>query len=444
MIRSRSIVSVLVALSMAGGVCGQERGVSIGTPPAAVSGGGYGDGREYTSTARCMIKVTFDPAVLPLAPEVLNHLVVTNAVVEPAAKKALSEEDAAANRYWITFEAFQAAGRMSRGGVLKGVGTLHADRPTPTGDQDLLMEMGHLVGTYLNPGQNTLYGSLHVHAFEHASELMAAVCEQLQKVLVDAHAASLEQVKKQLIQWRQLEEKTFTEYQSAQKRYRALIQENWMAGQSHERVADQIRHLREREQGLMIALVGFEARQKVLQERIAEVSKRVQEESAAAHPRIEAIKARVELLKKELERERNHVKIRTNKADILTNIAVIEVQLVEAVANLDEAKQIVAREAGAGELDELNRQLADVAMQITERRAALKYIEEQWAKARDSLDAVEKLEGFNFELPICRSRWQVARFQVERLIHQLEMSQPPSVTILVGTEGKKDDKKQEE
>lgn len=143
-----------------------------------------------TRTASCLVKVTCDPAILPLNVDTVNSLLRSSAVGGKAARQALNlSSDQVEDLFTIKYTqelTSQAAPKSSRG---RSSGRTQKTRPTPR----------TISISTLQTDTKTFLFSLHIQLPEEevqpaAKEFMNALVDNLRQALTDAYHASKQEL----------------------------------------------------------------------------------------------------------------------------------------------------------------------------------------------------------------------------------------------------------
>lgn len=431
-----------------------------------------GDGSN-TYRAVCLLKITYDPNVLPLNIEAVSRL-ISSAGVSTAAFRELFRNSAtgplfaggeADVPFQISFRPFLAEKRPT------------ASRPASPGQNEplnvaLLPDLGTA-----QPG--VLFGELMVTLDSNlppwAEEYLAAICDRLRTVLRKASESDVDYLRQQ---W----EAERRDADGAESRMADLLKErlamsvNARGGDpSREGMLETNRRLENEKQKLQMELAGQQARRKALQVAIAKIADEVarqmeknstlidlekaiqgiQDDMKAAERRLaESERSLAEAREKNaqsnekrpeasapnererLEKQAQEHMVASKGVSVNMNKAAIDAvrqKLMEARLQMSQVREGVVRANGGDILGKLNGELATLAISTAETEARLKFIEERRSGLGDALQQADTYEmKIAIELPLAKRAFETARLRLAEQERRIRMVQPPNVTVLNG------------
>ena len=351
---------------------------------------------EGTYEAECFLKVSWDPGILPLTEESIGWL------AEHAGKEAVAEildVPFHQTRDNALFLVFQTTGSIFNEGALVAKLKFRI-RPTDRWD--------------LPPV---------------ADELVAATREGLRAAVEQVNDNELRALHAQI-------ERAQAERARAEQRVirlqelRAQLSES--AGRndlSREDIVAEVRNLQNAQHELELALAQQRAVRRSLEEEIARIGRKT-EEQAKEDPIAVELEKVVEL--RNFECERHNALVQAYQATPNEG-SELEERLALAKVQLAQHRMEMAQRAGAGRLEELNNELAAVAIETTGLEGRLQWANERLEHIRagrllDLADRYEREVGLQF--PLAASALAAAIERCDELENRLSNAQPAAVTVL--------------
>lgn len=375
---------------------------------------GWSAATARAEDANCLVRITFDPSSLPLSYDTVEALAETSGVVRAAARE------------------FEPAFRD-----LRDSGLEFSDIVTIT-----FTPVGHEAkpgASPVAPTRNVLLGRLCVGverdvslAEEIAEKLLARICARLEAILAETSEADRERLEQRLALAREEAERAAQRLTELQKLQQSLCTEAGQFDLVRELILDKIRSWEREQQSLDMKLAAHKARQKAVSEQLARVAREVTK-TAAEDP----VLAELEKVVKLREPATEHAKALAAKgAASQADVSQAEEILALARADVARQRQVASQAAGGKLLGELNQDLMTVAIDLAETEARLLFVRTQLTeiRSRKLLELADRYErDVAMQLPVAREAFQEAIERQQELEQQLRSYQPPSVTILGGT-----------
>lgn len=402
-VKVRDIVLILVAVMALGPAAFAQstRPASKPAPPEL----------ELLQNASCLIKVTCDPAILPLSEDALQALLSSTGVTRQAWREVLGE--------------FCPSGEPDKG--------------TLTVTFTLLNDSGQATSrpAGANPAltfvPNTIMGRLEVMSLEYggAVEIMAHVCARLQAVLDEAYIGNQDQLDEQLnIATKEMIDAA-RELRESQEYRSKWCAENGRNDLSRESLLNQSNELEKVKQRLEMEVAGLQARRDALQQRIAEIGKRATASAPEKDPMVLALKFKLQAMQKQLQilRQKREVVAGDKYSEYDKEVAI-----VEAEAALDQHIQKATAAAGGESMARLNDELADAAIETTQKLAQLEQVRKQLKTISDVLTRADDYElKVDVMLPLVKQAYQAAWARREEMARVIRALRQPVVTVIGGT-----------
>lgn len=364
-------------------------------------------------SADCIVRITFDPGVIPLDTELMIAILESSGVTRAAARDVLGPdatnlEEPAAVEFWP-------------------IGPDEGFVPT-SGDTPQFLPSG---GAY-----RTIIGRLHVevlgtddHPLEPRAEtLLARVCERLTDALEAAARSDHDALRQRTARATEMLERAQARLSELQGMRRALAAEIGLVDLSRDAVVDQAHELNMEKQDLELELQSHEVRRNGLQHRIADIGERIGQapESPIYQELAQIIQLREDAAKEAAALvERGHA-----DQDALREA---REQLAEARVELAQHRQEASEMYGADRLAALNDELAMLSIEAAETEVRLRFTRDRLATLTDPklLEALDRYERTAMlELPVAAEAVESAMRLKHHLEQQLHATQTPTVTVL--------------
>jgi len=428
-----------------------------------------------TTRASCLLKITCDPATLPLDYEMLDFLLRSSGVAGQAARDVFGEAGAKvydqleenevirftpltpAAKPKAPVERRRTAGRAKpRGGGRPGMGMPGMGMPGMGPMMDDEFGPGSIVARpgrhprsgrtpITTPDEEVLVGRLQIDLVgpidaisglkPAAEEFMAAICSRLREAIVETHERYMEQLENRLGAAHRRADDASERLAKLQATQREFSQDAGQADLSRENITKTISASEKEKQKLEMELAGLQARREAIEKQIAKVGGKV------------SAKLKDDPVAKELQ---TIVELRKEKVAWLEKLVgsgrAPQFDLVDARAELAQAKMELARrreeirQAGGDEVArKLNEELAELSIQTAELEGRLKHINTQLKniKAKELLELADRYEReVALQLPLAFEAAESAMRWRDELERQMKTARAPVVTVIGGADNR--------
>lgn len=347
--------------------------------------------------AQCLLKITYDPELLPLHDQMVTSLLKTPGVGEQAARDVFGESIL----YRCTFPP-----GYSR------------PRTTPTGEGVLI---GTLSAQILSPDQ----------AKPRAGEFLAAVCRRLRGALTEAHEKDLQRVRERHDSVNRQMLDAEQEMLALRRRQEALSLQAGQADLSRSSILKKARLLESNQQELEIELAAKTERLVALRENFAKIVTEARDR-ATEDPIAAELAKIVAIREKELQRLQLAAE---GGAASQSEVQSAEARVAEAKVRLEERREALGTGVGGEILKELNLEQVNLSIGKSELEARLRAINDQ-LKALKDRKLLNLVADYEREIPnqldsASRASSDLRGLQ-RKLQYQIDTSQAPSVTAIGG------------
>jgi hypothetical protein len=407
-----------------------------------------------TLTASCLVKITSDPAILPLDDTTVDYLLHSSGVGGKAARDKLGiqlSEEALENAIKIECLADEAGIIPSRP---SGLGNPPSEQESASEfENKFRRSIGNEYlpfGSELKPPRSTgrrmnrepisiapeqmILLRLSVNLQEDnigmtvkpaAEEFMNAVIENLRDALRGAFDEYRNRVHGRLELAEEEASRTERELSDIQERLRKIADSHIL---DKDRILGDIMDLRRNLQNIKMNQESDRVIVESITKRIAETQARAKEQIAN-----DTVLKEIQQI---IERQQQQV----TAAKLLADRGMAgEDKIVEAEQNLSRArielaqrKEELSRSAGGNEIESLNRQLADRSIQESQNQARIAALNKQLAEQEDLLNKTDDYELLSLKTDIAKQNLQEALIWRDRISRQMRLIQPPMVSVLGG------------
>lgn len=357
-----------------------------------------------TRHASCVLKISYDPTVLPLNSDTITRLIFSTGVLNSITDELMGLPDNHINGK-------EAVGPNFR--VLEPK-TRYKSRL----DQELLI--------------GTLYVAIrHDDAKPIAKEIMAAICERLEKILNEVSKPEKNKLSRQLNDAHRDSQQFASEFESLQTTRNNLCQEAGQSDLSRDSILEKSKKLENEKQLLEMELAGKKARRDAIQQQIAKVGKTKMAKPAKAETdRILSDMRKQEEKLRELQtvagKSKGHPEYKTIKKKIDLLRDQIPPPLAPRRYDANKSGEVVL-------LSKLNEELAMLSIETAEKQARLKFINDRLVKIKDLLGMADKYEReVALQLPLIKKSYETATLRAQELEQHLHNFKPPQVTVIGG------------
>lgn len=382
--------------------------------PAAISG---------TRQASCLLRITSDPAVLPLTPEVVEFLLRSSGVAGRAARD-VGIFDAGIELEELFELEFSplAKGPDSKAERIKR-------DPYRPPDPMLIR------------GEHMLLGRLEVRVDVKklvAEELLATICKNLRLALAHAHGSDLAA----LAERRNLAEEEFARAQDRMRRLqdvqRHLSKEAGQSNFSRAKLVGLIEDLEREKHKIAMEQAAMEARQAEIERQIAKVGRRVADEGKddLIIGEYKTIIAEYQRIIKTAEAEIPRLEQLADAGQIpISDLQKARERLDGRRLDLVRHRQDFLRSSTAKILRKWNDELATLSIETATLHGRLGHIKGQLARVEEK-HLLELADQFELEtalqLPLAREAVEQAIRWRDELARQMRMIRPARVTVIGG------------
>jgi hypothetical protein len=190
--------------------------------------------------------------------------------------------------------------------------------------------------------------------------------------------------------------------------------------------------LREK-QKLEMEIARLEARRSAIEEQMVRTTKEAREQVHSDPVTVE-LERIVELQMQQVQREKELVK---EAAAHLNELADAEAKLARAKIELARRREELTKSAGGGQMAKFSDDLADMLIELYEKKAELQVVTSQLEEAETQLAAATTLEPDVLRVRRARQIFEIADRRASQLEALLAYLQPPTVTVVGAAEGKR-------
>lgn len=302
-----------------------------------------------TRSASCVVRISYDPSLLPLNGNVIDALLESAGVSAVPARRLLGPQAALGENYSVAFQRTDA-GPAGGGKVARGD----------------LSAFAVLVGSIRVEvdGENLRLA---------AEELLVEVCERLKGALEVLGKADIAQMNEHLSEVERELGLAQQEYAGIRSIQQELLAQAGEAELDRARVENRIRDLQQKRMSIELNLAGAKAREEALTAQIAKIGRDV-EAGIKSSPVAVELQRVVDGRIKNLQRMQTLV-----ESGHAPESEMVEAQEAVALAQaqLAQYRESAANEAGGGLLAELNKELIEMSVRTAEEEAQLRHINRQ-------------------------------------------------------------------
>lgn len=395
-----------------------------------------------TRTASCLVKVTFDPAVLPLSDVVIDYLLHSSGVAGKAAREVLNiSPDDAFQLFRIEEVAKYSAGDV---GIPPESFPRRSSTPTVFGEYGAPMpgeivrkpkptfrrSTGTTTKSTASAAEQTILFKLRVvlpdDAKPAAEEFMNALIENLRQTLSDA----FDDYRNKIIGQQRLafEEADRAERKlvSMQKQLRNISDSRNL---SRNVILDDISNLRKNIRNFEMQKASNRIEMESIAKEIADTEVKIREKVANDPITIELqriVDIQTDSLKRTQELVKEGAVSSAEVEDVLEKLARARIEIAQR-------REQISRVEGGDRLNQLSSKLAVYTQKIAQYELTLSGKKEQLDEAMDFLDRTDDYELLYLKAGIARQSLQEALLWRERMDRKARLVQPPAVTVLGGS-----------
>ncbi|MFB0555615.1 MAG: hypothetical protein ACETWQ_20105 [Phycisphaerae bacterium] len=380
-----------------------------------------------THTASCLVKITFDPLVLPLDDITIDYLLHSSSIGGKVAREVLNiSPDQVSDIFKI--EALAGSARPSWLGRAETGRILTEDRRQKTEGRGQRTEL--LSSEQLSSAEQTILFRLSVEQLPNdvkpaAEEFMVALVDSLRGTLVKVFEDYKLRFNKQL----QLAEQEVTSAENDLREKQKTLREI-----SRSRVLDRDRILADiyrLRQDVQAAKMNQASNQVIIDattKRIADIQAKIKQQLENDSITME-LQNIVEMSNKfvvEAEKQVQAGKISSLQLDELKE------KLARARIEIARRQEQLSSSVGGNLIETLNKELADRSIQATQDEASIRSLEEQLVEAESLLAKADDYELLSLKADIAKQNLQESILWRDRTSRQIRFLQSPMVSILGG------------
>lgn len=409
-----------------------------------------------TLTASCLIKITSDPAILPLDDTTIDYLLHSSGVFGKAAKETLDAK--------LSGEAMEEALKiewLADGGDMLSSSDLRYPSPEaePYEDpeQQLMMEMmmqeRESMEAYMarprprrSSGRRMMNEPLNITSEQiillrisinltednigvtvepAAEEFMKAVIENLESALTRA----FDEHRKRLGGRLQLADEEVSRTESELNNMQGMLRS--IAGSrilDKDNILGNIMDLRRELQDTKMEQDSDKVIFDSITERIAETQTKLKDQTAK-----DDITKELEFMIQRLIQNIQNTKLSVDTGQAGPSaLAEAEEKLARAKIELAQRREQMSRSAGGNLIESLNRELADRSMRSAQNQAKIAALSRQLAESEEWLNKADDHEILSLKADITKQNLREAIVWRDRISRQMRLIQPPSITVLGG------------
>jgi hypothetical protein len=426
----------------------------------AMPAGGQAPPEQKQGTASCMVKIEFDPNVLPLDWNLVHSLLNTSPIKDQAAR----DIGQASLVFSVGLGPGDAAPSTTPG---VGAGYYRPGDPIPRRDVDMrtrtrspaapspVRGSGAMPSRYLTGRTGTARGGLFAAAQppaeaglpagvllgrlelrvpdkpdEMAERLMVAVSRRLEQALEEMHETWLKRAAARVNSLEAEAARVEKVLKSLQQEHRLLSSKAGRTDLSRSSVRRQIVRLEELGRELAMEVTAGAAEIQALEKEIAEIGKNV-----AASVRDDPIAAELEKIVEYRKAEHRRLKEMAPTAVTARELTDTEAKIAESRVQLLRRREEVTGAAGGNRMETLNRVLADKWVRHAEQKARLASITGSLDefKARNLLAMADESSRLEPKLNSAEEAYDDLAGQKANLARQIRTLRQPAVTVVGST-----------
>ena len=352
-----------------------------------------------TKTAACLVRISSNEEVFPINADVIEQLLLSTPILGLPAREILGSQS-------LSYEE----------------------------DVSVSFEELNQAGTH---GGTVLIGKITVEIHDggvlkaRAAEFLTALCERLEAALQAAGRQNLEQLHQKLAQIEEELERVNQQYEEIRVLRQEFVEQTGRGELVRKQIQEMVRGLDERLHEAKLRYAGLEARETALSAQIAKIGERAVQQSDQ-DPIIAQLTRLVEIRENALERMKE-----LNQAGAVSQeeAAEVEAQLLHARMDLMKYQQQMVEKAGAGLLENLNRELIQNGIELASSEVEYGLIEQRLNEIKEKrlLELADRYHR-EIELPLRFSEAvadELAKEQFE-LREELRNLEIPEVHVIGG------------
>ena len=402
-----------------------------------------------TLTASCLIKITSDPAILPLDDTTIDYLLHSSGVGGKAAKEILDTQlSKEALGEAIQIEWLADEGDMSRdlgslphetelyvepeNQTMRARGEMDEDiagsrprrstgRRTISEPSDITNEQMILIRIAVNLQPDDILTEVK----PAAEEFMNAAIDNLKAALTGAFDEHRQRLNGRLRLAEEEVSRTEQQLSDMQERLRSIAGSRIL---DKDNILNNIMNLRRELQDTKMEQDSDQVIVEAITNKIAETQAKLKEQLAKDEVTSE--------MQKIIENQRQQVEAAKQLVERgmagRENLAEAENKLTRARIELAQRREQMGRSAGGDLIESLNRELADRSIQSAQNQVKINALNHQLAEAEELLNRADDYELLSLKADIAKQNLREAIIWRDRISRQDRLIQSPSVTVFGG------------
>ena len=364
----------------------------------------------WADSASCLVRVTFNPRILPLSHEIVEALAETAGVLGVATQEYQTEIQAFREEYGYSMEDTVSVSfvRVEQGAAGK------------------------------KPVRDVVLGRLQVNVIEDlpnatpiAARVLAVVTERLKLALAEAGQRDHERFVQEVALAREEVARATQRLAEGQQARQVVCQQAGRYDLDRDEIIAELKNLQREQASTELRLIVRQAQQDAISEQIAQIGKNVAAQASAdpVLPELEKI-----LALREQALEYAQARLEDGRISAQETIAAQEA-VARARMELADRRRMAGEIVGGDLLRELNHKLLNLSIDTPELRVQLAFIQNRLADAEDR-NLLQLADRFAGELEVQLLVAQEAAHDTAAHLRDLERDlrgfQPPSIMILGG------------
>lgn len=365
-----------------------------------------------TTAASCLLKITSDPAILPLEEDIVEYLLHSSGVAGKAAREILDTEfnDNFLNVEWLAYE---------------------EDMTNPPAGNDSYQDVRKSEGIHNNI-ENCQMILLRIAVniepvgIAAAQEFMNALIDNLRSAFTGAFDEYRNKLSDRLQLALEESDRAESEVRSMQEKLNEISDSTIL---DKDRILNEIDDLRRQFERIQMEQSSDEVMIETITNQIMETKRNVFQQ-AKEDAIINEIKRIIELKSQDVEEERKQVESGVTVRESYLREA--EEKVARLRIELAQRQNELSKSTGGNLIESLNRKLAEHSLQTALNKQKMIALKQQITKAEDLLNKADDFELLSLKLDIAKQNLKEAIIWRDRMSRQIRMLQPPTVTVIGG------------
>ncbi len=403
-----------------------------------------------TRTASCLIKVTSDPAILPLEDITINYLLHSSGIGGKAAREILeiqlSEEamEETVKTEWLADNTDDIPPEPFGGEreeyehemMMLGMGRTEGPFPPAQPEPPRNPRLGRrITGESLSTtSEQTILLRLAINLHEDdigeavkpaAEEFMNALIKNLDVALKGAYEEHMQRLGSRLELAEEEAGRTERQLREMQNRLRNIAGSRILDRGS---ILNDIMIMRRDLQNIKMDQGSDQVIVNAITERIAETQAKLKEQVI----KDDVTREMQQILERQMQQVATAKQLVERGMDDGRSLAEAEEKLSRARIELAQRREQMSRAAGGNLIESLNRELAERSVQAAQNRARMDSMSRQLAEAEEWLNKADDHELLSLKADIAKQNLREAIVWRDRISRQMRLIQPPAVSVLGG------------